>query len=83
MVRHLRRSGKNLFSDDSGHTWQPEVLIDELIGAYPSMVNLNDGSVLVVYYEEGQGSSIRAKRFRITSEGLEWVKPPAISLGVR
>ena len=39
------------------------------------MVNLRDGSVLVVYYEEGQGSSIRAKRFRVTAQGIEWIPP--------
>jgi hypothetical protein len=52
------------------------VVIDDVIGAYPSMVNLNDGSVLVVYYEEGASSSIRSKRFRITSEGIQWVTQP-------
>ena len=42
------------------------MLVDTVGGAYPSMVNLKDGSVLIVYYEEGPGSSIRAKRFRAT-----------------
>jgi hypothetical protein len=51
------------------------VVIDEVIGAYPSMINLLDGSVLVVYYEEGHGSSIRAKRFRVTDEGIKWLPP--------
>lgn len=37
------------------------------------MVNLTDGTVLVVYYEEGAGSSIRAKRFRATELGIEWL----------
>jgi hypothetical protein len=26
-----------------------------------------------VYYEEGAGSSIRAKRFRVTDKGVEWL----------
>jgi hypothetical protein len=26
-----------------------------------------------VYYEEGHGSSIRAKRFRATPQGIEWL----------
>ena len=43
--------------------------MDNVIGAYPSMVNLKDGSVLIVYYEEGAGSSIRAKRFRASRQG--------------
>ena len=63
------------FSRDEGKTWSDNVLIDEVIGAYPSMVNLPDGSVLVVYSEEGQGSSIRARRFRVTGKGIEWLPP--------
>jgi hypothetical protein len=39
------------------------------------MVELKDGSVLVVYYEEGAGSSIRAKRFRVTDAGVQWISP--------
>jgi hypothetical protein len=61
------------FSRDECKTWSDNVVIDEVIGAYPSMVNLRDGSVLVVYYEEGQGSSIRARRFRVTAKGIEWL----------
>jgi hypothetical protein len=37
------------------------------------MVNLKDGSVLIVYYEEGAGSSIRGKRFRATPSGIQWL----------
>ena len=57
-----------------GHEGQP-LVIDDVGGAYPSMVNLKDGSVLVVYYEEGEGSSIRAKRFHVTAKGIEWLPP--------
>ena len=49
------------------------MLVDTVGGAYPSMVNLKDGSVLIVYYEEGAGSSIRAKRFRATKTGIQWL----------
>ncbi len=63
------------FSRDECKTWSDNVLVDEVIGAYPSMVNLKDGSVLIVYYEEGAGSSIRAKRFRVTTEGVQWMPP--------
>ena len=63
------------FSRDECKTWSDNVLVDEVIGAYPSMVNLKDGSVLIVYYEEGAGSSIRAKRFRVTADGIEWMLP--------
>lgn len=63
------------YSLDECRTWSENVVIDEVIGAYPSMVNLKDGSVLVVYYEEGGGSSIRARRFRATAKGIEWIAP--------
>lgn len=61
------------YSLDEGATWSANVPVDDVIGAYPSMVNLHDGSVLIVYYEEGSGSSIRAKRFRATRQGIEWL----------
>jgi hypothetical protein len=61
------------FSTDEGKTWSENVQIDDVFGAYPSLVNLRDGSVLVVYYEERAGSDIRARRFRVTKAGVEWV----------
>jgi hypothetical protein len=61
------------YSLDECRTWSDNVPIDDVGGAYPSMVNLQDGSVLVVYYEEGAGSSIRAKRLRVTPAGIQWV----------
>ena len=54
-------------SRDECKTWSESILVDDVIGAYPSMVELKDGSVLIVYYEEGAGSSIRAKKFRVTA----------------
>lgn len=62
------------YSLDECRTWSKNVLIDDFVGAYPSMVNLKDGSVLVVYYEEGRGSNIRAKRLRATRQGIEWLR---------
>jgi len=62
------------YSLDECRTWSGNVPIDDVGGAYPSMVNLSDGSVLVVYYEEGTGSSIRAKRLRATREGIQWLR---------
>ena len=62
------------YSLDECATWSENVVIDNVIGAYPSMVNLRDGTVLVVYYEEGQGSSIRAKRFRASPKGIEFLE---------
>ncbi len=63
------------YSLDECQTWSKNVVVDQHIGAYPSMVNLKDGSVLIVYYEEGPGSSIRCKRFRATKDGIEWLAP--------
>lgn len=61
------------FSRDEGKTWSRNIVVDDVPGAYPSMVTLKDGSVLIVYYEEGDGSSIRAKRLRTTPGGIEWL----------
>jgi hypothetical protein len=61
------------FSRDEAETWSENVVVDEVGGAYPSMVNLKDGSVLIVYYEEGEGSNIRARRFQIDTAGLKWL----------
>lgn len=61
------------YSLDECQTWSENVLVDDFIGAYPSMVNLKDGSVLIVYYEEGQKSSIRARRFRASKSGIQWL----------
>jgi len=63
------------YSLDECKTWSSNVLVDTVGGAYPSMVGLKDGSVLIVYYEEGSSSSIRAKRFRATRSGIEWLPP--------
>lgn len=63
------------YSLDECKTWSKNVLVDSLGGAYPSMVNLKDGTVLIVYYEEGAGSSIRCKRLRATKAGIEWLQP--------
>ncbi|HLJ56726.1 MAG TPA: sialidase family protein [Chthonomonadaceae bacterium] len=57
------------YSLDEGRTWQGPVLIDHVIGAYPSMVPLRDGSILCVYYEEGPSSAIRAARIRVDRNG--------------
>jgi hypothetical protein len=59
-------------SRDEGATWQGPYKLDSTTGAYPSTVELRDGSVLVVYYEEGEVSSIRARRFRVP-EGLKFL----------
>lgn len=58
-------------SRDEGRSWSEATRIDPVIGAYPSMVNLRDGSLLVVYYEEGAGSDIRARRLRIEGDTVK------------
>ncbi|MCA9114513.1 MAG: exo-alpha-sialidase [Planctomycetaceae bacterium] len=64
------------YSLDECKTWSENVPVDTHIGAYPSMVNLKDGTVLFVYYEEGGGSNIRAKRLKVTPEGVTWLPYP-------
>jgi sialidase-1 len=50
---------------DEGKTWHGPVRIDAVARAYPSSVELSDGQVYCVYYEEGKGSSIRGVRIRL------------------
>ncbi len=73
LMAHRLPSTSLHYSLDEGRTWSENVLVDKVIGAYPSMVTLKDGTILIVYYEEGGGSSIRAKRFRATPKGIEWL----------
>lgn len=68
-------------STDEGKTWARPVVMDHVIGAYPSMVNLKDGSVLAVYYEEGAGSNIRSRRFRVRGQTVQWLPPADAGLG--
>jgi BNR repeat-like domain/Prenyltransferase and squalene oxidase repeat len=58
------------WSFDEGKTWQGPLQIDDVIGAYPSCVELPDGRVYCVYYEEGAGSSIRAVRLKVSQTGV-------------
>ena len=65
-------------SRDEGQSWQGPFAIDTTPGAYPSTVELKDGSVLVVYYEEGANSAVRARRFRVLPSGIafqDWNSP--------
>jgi sialidase-1 len=63
------------YSLDECKTWSNPITVDNYVGAYPSMVNLKDGSILIVYYEEAGNSSIRAKRFRAARDGVHWLAP--------
>jgi hypothetical protein len=60
-------------SRDECRTWQGPYQIDTTLGAYPSTVELKDETVLVVYYEEGPNSAIRARRFKLTADGIEFL----------
>lgn len=74
-IRDPVRKGTYIrISYDEAKTWSEPILVDKCIGAYPSMVNLKDGSILIVYYEEGKGSNIRARKFKISKDKkLEWL----------
>lgn len=61
------------YSLDECQTWSANVDVDSCGGAYPSMVTLKDGSILIVYYEEGDKSSIRARKFRVNKDGFTWL----------
>lgn len=58
-------------SRDETRSWQGPYVIDDVFGAYPSIVELKDGSVLIAYYTEGKGSAVRVRRFRIHPDGIE------------
>jgi hypothetical protein len=60
-------------SRDETKTWQGPFEIDQVLGAYPATVELKDKSVLIVYYTEGKDSHIRARRFRLTNTGIEFL----------
>jgi hypothetical protein len=36
-------------------------------------VELKDHTVLIVYYSEGEGSVIRARRFKLKPDGIEFL----------
>ena len=58
-------------SRDEAKTWLGPYRIDTVGGAYPATVELKDGSLLVVYYEEGSGSAVSVRRFRFGQDGLD------------
>jgi hypothetical protein len=60
-------------SRDDAKTWQGSYQIDTAPGAYASTVELKDGTVLVVYYEEGAGSAVRARHFKLKADGIEFL----------
>lgn len=64
-------------STDEAKTWSKPIFVDSCIGAYPSMVTLKDDSILIVYYEEGPSSNLRARKFKVSPQGeitwLSWI----------
>jgi hypothetical protein len=69
-------------STDEGATWSAPWQIDTVGGAYPGLAELEDGSIVCIYYEEGAMSNIREAIFRIEPgirlHDLEarWPTPP-------
>jgi Neuraminidase (sialidase) len=64
------------WSNDDGNTWQGPVRIDSVGGAYPSMVELPNGEIYCVYYEEGNGSSIRGVKLQVDTKSVKVVTKP-------
>ncbi len=72
MTHRLPDTSMHISRDDT-KTWEGPYLIDNVFGAYPATVELKDGSVLVIYYTEGKDSHVRAKRFKLTPDGPEFL----------
>jgi hypothetical protein len=53
------------WSVDDGRTWRGPLMVDTVIGAYPSCIEVPSGEVLCLYYEEGPASGIRSTRLRV------------------
>lgn len=70
-IRHRpTRSTCVIYSTDLGKTWSDQVPVGRVLGAYPSMVELPDGRVLIVYYTEGKGSDIRCAYLAADRSGV-------------
>ncbi len=65
------RSTVVIWSHDLGRTWEGPKIIDRVVGGYPSLVELPDGRVLMVYYTEGAGSDIRGVFLSADEDGVE------------
>ena len=70
-IRHRpTQSTAVIYSVDFGKTWQGPVPIDNVGGAYPSMIELPDGRIFMVYYTEGKGSDIRCAWLQVDASGV-------------
>lgn len=82
LVAHRHPGTAVTISADDGATWSKPNQIDTVGGAYPGLVELDDGSVMCIYYEEGKGSDIRQAVFTIELAaqlqdlGQRWPVPP-------
>ena len=72
LAHRLPKTSIHVSSDDT-KSWQGPFEIDSCIGAYPATVELKDKSILIIYYSEGVGSEIRARRFNLKAEGPEFI----------
>lgn len=61
------------WSTDETATWKGPLQVDAHTGAYPSMTELPDGQVLFIYYEEGEGSGIRAAFLKVQGDQVEMI----------
>jgi sialidase-1 len=69
-------------SRDEAKTWEGPYLVDKKVGGYPSTVELKDGTILIIYYEEGIGSAIRALRFKmpVDAKGEQFSVPKYVEI---
>ncbi len=73
-IRYPKKGTCLSISTDEGVTWKEPLLVDPCIGAYPSMVTLKDNNILIIYYEEGPSSNLRARKFKVGHQGeIEWL----------
>ena len=66
-------------SYDEGLSWQGPYKLDSSRGAYPSTVELDDGSIMLVFYEEGENSGVGVLKFELPSFA-DGFSPPARSV---
>jgi len=85
VVAHRHPGTSVSISADNGQTWTRPWLLDRVGGAYPGLVELDDGSIFCAYYEEGKASDIRMAIFRIAPgidvADLEEKWPPPLPPG--
>lgn len=51
-------------TNNEAKTWQGPYLVDKSPGAYPATIELKDKTVLIIFYQEGEGSAVGAIRFK-------------------